>query len=79
MGRSVGRATCPCLGILGVFSSLDAFAPASVACLLRQRASGTLRKHWSGWRHWTRYAVAHQWQSFQPKIKGCGLFFPRPG
>ena len=69
-----GEVLAPALAFSRVFSSLDTSAPASLACVLRQRAPGTLRKHWSGWRHWTRYAIAHQRQSFQPKLKDVVCF-----
>ena len=75
MGRLVGRGTCPCPGILKGFFSWNLPGAASLACLLRQRAPGALRKHWSGWRHWTRYAIVHQRQSFQPKLKDVVCFF----
>ena len=58
-----------------VFCNLGDAGPASLECMLSQKAAGTLRKHLPGWKHWVAYATAHAWAGLEPGLPQLVFFF----
>lgn len=59
-----------------LFCNLGDAAPASLECMLSQKAAGTLRKHLPGcWKHWVAYATAYAWAGLEPGLPQLVFFF----
>ena len=58
-----------------VFCNLGDAGPASLECMLSQKAAGTLRKHLPGWKHWVAYTTAHAWAGLEPGLPQLVFFF----